>query len=179
MNRSRNKEVKNTYMGNHTLAPRRTHYCTWSTINTSYITHCPTDTKAQFNWDTTLNSARFLVKPGFLKALSCVLYFSHFPQYGCRSQRHVCGRSVSFSIPLLQLVRQFVKENLGLRKKKREIFQNSPSRRQGRQNNTYAKKLKSRSSLRTTRNSKKEDTRCRIRKKKREKKERERERERE
>ena len=159
-------------MGNHTLAPRRTHYCTWSSYTMSDRHKSSVQLGCYFKFSTVLS------KPGFLKALSCVLYFSHFPQYGCRSQRHVCGRSVSFSISLLQLVRQFVKENLGLRKKKREIFQNSPSRRQGRQNNTYAKKLKSRSSLRTTRNSKKEETRCRIRKKKREK-ERKRERERE
>ena len=75
-----------------------------------------------------------------------------------------------------------VKENLGLRKKKRERFQNSPSRRQGRQNNTYVNKLKSRSSLMTTRSSKKEETRSRVRRKKREKerkRKRERERERE
>ena len=102
-------------------------------------------------------------------ALSCVLFLSQFPQYGCRSQRHV-WHSVSLSISLLQLVRQIiVKENLGLRKKKRERFQNSPSRRQGRQNNTYVKKLKARSSLMTTRSSKKEETRSRVRRKKREK----------
>ena len=55
-----------------------------------------------------LKFSTILSKQGFLKSLSCVLFFS-FPQYGCRSQRHV-WRSVSFSRSLLQLVRQIVKK---------------------------------------------------------------------